>query len=98
MSYPYPSENLTGFLDFIKYENDILEGFLGWGILITIFIILFMILKIYFYDTERSVLASSFITSIISILFFTAQIINLFPVIVFIAITTISTIYILWSD
>ena len=96
MTYAMPSENITGFLDFVIYENNILDGLLGWGLLILIWVVIFSVLKIY--SSEQAFIAASFITMIVSILFYISGLIGIAPVIVAILLVGIGAIMALLLD
>lgn len=63
--FAYP-ENITGFVEFVQYTNTLVNGMLGMGILIIVFMVSFLSAKSYSY--ERAFGFSSFLTMISAIL------------------------------
>lgn len=87
--------NMTGFLDFVKWENDILSyggvGFLGIGILVCFWVIVFAVSKRISYDTISALAAASFATLIVTILFFIAGLVTTQTVLIFIGLLVVGT-------
>ncbi len=65
INYSYPN-NITGFMDFLNYTNNMTSGFLGIGILIIVFFVSFLSTKSYTY--ERAFAFASFLTMISALL------------------------------
>lgn len=66
MSYPEPT-NITDFTGFFEYANTVTNNGACIGILIAFFIVSFIAMKVF--QTERAVLASMFLTTLVSIFF-----------------------------
>lgn len=97
MTYEYPS-NMTGFLDFLKWENDILTfngvGVVGVGLLIVLWIIFFSIASKRT-DSLRAALGSCFITTIVSVLFFITGLTKLLPVLMLVIGTGAAAVFVM---
>lgn len=66
MAFPEPT-NITTFVGFFEYSNTVTNGLTGIGILIAFFIVSVVSMKVF--QTERAVLASLFLTTLVSIFF-----------------------------
>ena len=65
MSFNNPT-NITGFVDFFNYINYVTEGMFGVFFLVAIAVVSFLVQKAY--TTERALLSTMFLTTIIAVL------------------------------
>jgi hypothetical protein len=93
---------MTGFLDFVKWENNILTyhgiSFLGIGMLIVFWVIIFAVSKRISYDSIGALVASSFATTILAIMFFIAGLINTQTVLIFIGLLVVGIVLLRISE
>lgn len=87
---------MTGFVDFVKWENDILTfhglSFLGIGMLLVFWVIIFAVSKRLTNDSFGGLVAASFATTILSILFFITGLVNTMTVLIFIALLVVGVV------
>jgi len=96
----YNLTNVTkswNFIDTTSEVNRLTNGVLMFVMLIGVFLLIFIGLKSRGEDATRCLAASSFITTIVSILFLTQGWVQVFVVIIFVALTIISMI-LLYSE
>ena len=72
--FPYPAFNDT--LQVFQYVNrDLMEGYLGIGVLISLWIILFVRLKVY-HNNPKAFAGSSFFLALVGILLWAVGLVN----------------------
>ena len=69
MTYASP-ENMTGIYDMFEYANDVSENIFGAGLLISLYLVIFLWLKGRGDETADCAAVSGFITSIAAVLLF----------------------------
>jgi len=95
INFTYPSENMSGFIDFINYTNSMTDGFLGAGFLLIIFFVSFLSTKVYTY--ERAFGFASFLTMIAAMLLRFIGLINNTILSLSVAVLVVAIIF-LWKE
>jgi heme A synthase len=80
------------FVDVFIYSNNSTEGVLGIGFIIALFFVLFMVLKKY--EMTHSLIVSSFVCFIVSGLMAYLGVMNIMVVLLFLATTAFTALYI----
>jgi len=62
---PYPNPSINQSSDLITHANDLTEGWAGTGMIVTIFVVVFLLMKGRFYKTSDSMAVASTLTLIL---------------------------------
>jgi len=93
--YDYPS-NMTGFLDFVTWQNDILTyggvGFLGIGLMLVLWVAVFAASKRITYDSYGSGAMASVVTTVVSVLMWVTGLVNTKTLIILILMSAASVV------
>ena len=93
MTYAMP-ENVTGMVDFVAWENNILTHkgvpFMMVGLMIVFWVVIFSVARRMVNDTPGAAIGASFVCAIVSILFFIAGLIGAGVVLIMIILLAVS--------
>jgi hypothetical protein len=96
MTYANMTINDTGIFGLINYANNITDGWVIIMILLSSWFILFVVLKRY--ETEKALPVSTFIISILAIIFRVIGLSNDWVLMLAILVTIFSVLWLFWSD
>lgn len=89
--------NRTNLLELTQFVNtEVANGYFGWMLLISIFVISFIMLKNY--EAHKAFAASGFVSAISAIILFQLQLVPMFAIQVFIAILVIGITALFWIE
>jgi len=90
-------DNVTRLYEAFQYVNDVTVGNFGWGIVMALFVIIFIAFKVN-YSAARSAAAASFVAAIIAILFFLIGIVSAYVIFIIVVIAAISFMATYWEE
>ena len=93
MAYAYPT-NMSDPVDLFQWVDSTVGQSFGWGILVALGVILFVVLS-YRYDAKQSFGYTSFVCAVISVLLFFIGLLQVHVMIIFIILAAVGVLWLL---